>query len=460
MKNKYFVISAQGEIFDPNQFYKRENVDEEFKILLLKEADLEEEISKKAFEELEEFNKKNSEIKKLSYLEIAKKFGFAWEENSSIGFMQYNFKAMLMMNLLMNYSRELVNQIDIPIFEVKGSNFFNLSYPVVQAYAGLFGDRLFKQSLDNQEFVMSYDASYPQFNIASKSIIKDSMMPFAHFSISDCFRNEQKGECMLMYRLKRFFMPDIHPYLRNVNEAFEYFVKIEKQIEKSIVGLDRKYWNIVKVGSEKFWLEYKDKIVEIAKRRGQELLVEIRQDNIDRYWIIDVDYSIVDSFNQVREIACIQIDIGNAQRLDIKYIDQDGFEKNPVIIHAAVPGGIERYFYMLFDGGMSKFPFWLYPVQLRILPVNQSFVSHIEKVLQDYSNLRLRIEIDDRPFSISKKIKLAYNDLVPEVLVFGEKEAASPEEFLKKLNELSCKNVGFPFEDIRWPKLLSRQLIS
>lgn len=85
-----------------------------------------------------------------------------------------------------------------------------MSHPVVEAYASLYGDRLFNFNAGNKKLVMSYNASYPQFNLAGQYSIKDKHLPFAHFSISDCYRLEQSGECMLFVRQRRFFMPDLH----------------------------------------------------------------------------------------------------------------------------------------------------------------------------------------------------------------------------------------------------------
>lgn len=182
-------------------------------------------------------------------MKIANKLGFCWEENSSIGFVQYNYKADLIMRLVKEYARKLVNEIGLPIYEVRGSNFFDMSYPVVQACAGLFGERLFIHNNDDKQMVMNYDASYPQFNIAGKASINDEAMPFAHFSLSDCYRYEQNGECMLLYRNRRFFMPDLHPYFRDVNEAWDWYPKLEKKLIESSENVSRKYWNVIKVSS-------------------------------------------------------------------------------------------------------------------------------------------------------------------------------------------------------------------
>ncbi|HEQ65370.1 MAG TPA: hypothetical protein ENN64_00890 [bacterium] len=440
---KYYVISKNGNIYKPEKYLELDECPPEFKIVIEKEA-------------LNIRSKKPNS--KPEYLKYANKMGFSWEENSEIGFISYNQKADLIMRLVKDYARMLVKKIGIPLYEVRGSNFFNMNYPVVEAYANLFGDRLFINKSGNKNLVMSYDASYPQFNLAKKFNLEEKDLPFMHFSISDCYRNEQSGECMLLFRGKRFFMPDLHPYCKDISEAFSLYSKLEKVLINAAKEVNQRYWNIIKVSSEKNWKKYREEIISIAKRKKSPALVELRVNEEEKYWIVDVDYSIVDQLEQVREIGCIQIDIGNAKRLGIEYSDSSGKKRNPVIIHSAIPGGIERYLYMLLNDFKNSFPFWLYPVQLRIIPISKSYVKEFYNFIDNYPDIRLRYEIDDRDLSVPKRIKFAYEDLVPEYLLFGEKEIKDSKNFIKKIFALSERNKGKPFLDYGWPKSISKQL--
>ena len=230
---------------------------------------------------------------------------------------------------------------------------------------------------------------------------------------------------------------------------------------------------MVKVSSEANWEQHRPEIIAIAKRGHKDMLVEIKMDGQDRYWIIDVDYSIIDDLGQVREIGCIQIDVGNAKRLGIKFAHNDhshmdypiksGNDKGrdedngqPIIIHAAVPGGIERYIYMLCDD-IRLFPIALHPVQLRLIPVSEKYQNFALELARKYADIR--IEIDDRAESVSKRIKLAHEDLVPEILVVGEKEQKAGWQDLERLaKEIRDKSRGVPFLPFSWPARVSQQL--
>jgi threonyl-tRNA synthetase len=441
---KYFVLNKHKQMMDAASYLK--NLD--------RENDFARFIRREVFGESLAPERKG----KPDYLNYANKLGFNWEERSESGFVQYNHKADLMRRLVMDYARRLVGEIGFPVYEVSGSNLFNLEHPVVKAYAALYGDRLYRFNSGGNDVVLSYDASYPQFNLAGKKPLSYRQLPFAHFSVSDCYRHEQSGELMLLMRQRRFYMPDIHPYFRDIEEAFRWFPLMQAKIIESARNNGKSYQVIVEVASQEVWEEYRHRIEEIPRWLDADVLVKVLDDGQDRYWIVNVDYKYIDQLGQSREIACIQVDVGNASRLGINYIDEEGRSQSSIIVHSAIPGGVERFLYILFDSFDSGFPLWLHPIQLRLLPVNSNYVEDCQAFLKEIDGLPLRVEIDDRNISVSAKVKSAYQDLVPHKVVIGERDKesgfASVRELIANL-AANCQNM--PFLPRGWPMELSRQ---
>lgn len=397
---KYFVLKQDRQVVEIDDYLKQPGVNNEFARFIRREA-------------LGEILVQQSNDRP-AYLQYANKLGFRWEPNADIGHVQYDYRANLMRRLAQDYARQLVHELGMPVYEVNGANMFSLNHPVVEKYASLFGDRLYQFKSGDNDVVMSYDASYPQFNLAAKAPLSYEQLPFAHFSIADCYRHEQSGEMMLLLRQRRFFMPDIHPYFKNVAEAFAWFPKLQEKIVGAAKDAGREYQVVIEVPSGKIWQEYLSYIEQIPGQLGADVLVNILEDGADRYWVVNVDYKFIDKLGQAREIGCIQVDIGNARRLNIHYIDKDGSKKHPAIIHSAIPGGIERYLYLLFDEFKEKgLPLWLQPVQIRLLPVSVAFVEACLELAKKYEHLPLRIEVDDRSVSLSAKLKSAHEDFVP-----------------------------------------------
>ncbi|MFW5720633.1 MAG: aminoacyl--tRNA ligase-related protein [Candidatus Dojkabacteria bacterium] len=471
----YVVISKQGKIYNANEYIQSLG----FNNLCSSQNAYAQPgfidfIRREAFEEVIVSPKDE----KPEYLHYASKLGFNWEPNAGAGLVQYDYRAHLIMRLVQDYARQLMHKIGFPIYEMLGSNMFDESYPVVEAYANLYGDRLFKAgSGKNKHYIMGYDASYPQFNLAAGKKLSHKNLPFGHFSISDCYRYEQRGELMMLYRGRRFFMPDLHPYFKDVHEAFEWYSRIEEVLIEAAGEANREYHIVAEVASEQVWNQYQEEIKAIAVNGKRDILVGIHEDQKDRYWIINVDYKIMDKLGQSREIACIQIDVGNAARLGIEYMDKNGNKQNPAIIHSAVPGGFERYLYMILDNFKESMPLWLYPVQVRLIPVagennqysasdqEQRALQFCQKIVEKYA-YNIRIEIDNRSESVSWRIKQAYRDLVPHSIVIGEKELSAvgnknlssasklENDPFPELDNLKDEMQGKPFIPRQWPMMV------
>jgi threonyl-tRNA synthetase len=266
---------------------------------------------------------------------------------------------------------------------------------------------------------------------------------------------------MMLYRQRRFNMPDLHPYFLDLGQAFEYFPKIQAKIIEACDAVNREYQMSIEVGSEKFWVENRAEILEIAKNFGKPVLCIVNNDEKDRYWIVNVDFKIVDALGKSREIACIQVDIGNAKRLGIEYLNKEGVKVNPVIIHSAVPGGIERYIYMALDNYPESFPIWLAPIQMRLLPVNKSHVEFCVNLAAQLKLKGIRVDIDDRDQSIGRKIVSAKDELIANSFVIGDKEIAGDgnmELISRNINEILENMKDKPVKHFLWPNQLSKRL--
>lgn len=441
---KFFILNQEARAIAVNDYLKRADIELEFEQFVRRNA------LKQALVE--------PSNDKPAYLAHANQFGFNWEPNADGGHVQYNYKADLMKRLVEAYARELVHDLGLPVYEVGGANMFSLKHPVVEAYAQLYGDRLYQIQSAKSRVVMSYDASHPQFNLAAQSPISYKQLPFAHFSLADCYRLEQAGELMLLMRQRRFYMPDIHPYFKDIEQAFDWFPKMQAKIIEAGKAAKRNYQVVIEVPSDQIYHDHRGYIEQIPKWLGQDVLVNILNDGLDRYWVVNVDYNILDALGQSREIGCIQVDIGNAPRLGIEYIDRDGAAKHPVIIHSAIPGGIERYLYIMFDNFKAGLPDWIQPVQIRLLPVGGDYVKPCQKLIKELAGLPLRIEVDDRDVSLAAKLKLAYGQAMPYKLAIGQKEVSDDFAEARKLAKGLAGDLSMPFIKRGWPAEVSKQI--
>lgn len=363
------------------------------------------------------------------YLDYCKKFGIEWEQFSDQGHMRYGPEASIIIDLLAEYAWMCAISLGFPVFRVKGTNMFDLGVPAVKQHADLFGDRLYMLEVGQKRLVLRYAACHQQFAMIKDWNISYKHLPFGVFEVADSYRLEQPGELTLCFRLRRFLMPDLHILARDLDEAKEVSLKVHEKIYEEVRKAGRDYVSIYNL-TRSFLEENLEYLKKLVSMEGKPVLLHFVPEG-RYYWVINVEYNVIDQLGRPREIGTFQIDVGNAQRFGITYTDEGGAKKYPVIIHTAIIGSLERYLYMLFDtaaeeeakGGKPSLPFWLSPVQVRVVPVSAEYVKKAIEIAEHLNARGFRADVDDREESLAKRIREAEVKWIPFIIVVGAKEA-------------------------------------
>ncbi|MEM4129240.1 MAG: threonine--tRNA ligase [Thermoproteus sp.] len=456
VQDVYLILTPDGAEYRPDQFP------------LDKYPDL------KALVEKEVFRKElpGGEPK---YIEYVRRFGFEWEPMSDIGHMRYGPDATVMMELVEDYAFQTAKSLGIPIFKIRGTNMFKLSEKAIETHAKLFGERLYLVETD-VDSILRYAACFQQFAMAKDWVISYKNLPFGMLEIADSYRYEQPGETVLLFRLRRFYMPDLHIFTKDLNEAIKVSYILHEKIFNEIRKIGRDYVSLYNITRD-FYEGHKDYLVELAKREGKPILLRILPEQ-KYYWVLNVEFHIVDELGRPREIATFQIDVGNASRFGIKYVDEENKVRYPVIIHTAILGSVERYLFALFDtaalmekrGETPKLPTWITPVQVRLIPIGPDHTK-LAMDIADFLEIRgIRVDIDDRNETLSRRIRDAEREWIPYIVVLGQKEAESGiltvrirgrgqvQMSRQELLETIEKEIaGYPRRPLYMPRLLSQR---
>lgn len=452
---EYLVLALDGRTVLPED-YEFGKGEEDFEALVEKEA-----------------FKKEAVGGEPRFISVLKKFGFEWESSSDSGHMRYGPKAALMVDLAGDYAWQSVSELGIPSFSIKGTNLFNLNIPAIKEHADLFGERLYTVRVGNEEYVLKYAACFQQFSMIKDWTISYKQIPVGMFEIADSYRLEQSGECLLGFRLRRFYMPDYHIFCKDLEHAKQVSIRVHKKIYEKIRELGNDYvsvYNLTKSFFEKN-REFLGRLVEIEKKPV--LLRFVPEGKY--YWVINVEYNIIDELKRPREIATFQIDIGNARRFGIKFVGKNKEKVYPPILHIAVLGGIERYIFTVFDTALKQkvpsLPLWLSPVQVRVIPVSDSFGEDAEKIADGIEAGLIRVDVDDRSLTMQKKVREAEMEWINYIVVIGQKEVDSgmlavrdreagkirKMPLRKLIDEVKEKTDGKPFRALTLPRLLSQR---
>lgn len=411
IEKKYYILTPDGKLVKPEEY---EFKDDEFKVLVEKEV-----------------FRKEAEGGQGRVYQYLKKFGFEWEELSDRGHMRFEPHATVIFEAVSQYSWKTASSLGIPVFRVKGTNMFSLVAEPVRQHAELFGERMYEVRMDTDRFILRFAACYQQFSILKDWVLSYKDLPLGMFEVADSYRYEQSGELVLGFRLRRFHMPDLHILTKDLEEAKKIALLVRSKIVEEAKKIGREYLAIYNI-TEDFLKTNFDYIVELVKSEGRPVLVTVYPAGM-YYWVINVEYVIIDELNRPREIATWQIDVGNAKRFNIKYVDENGNEKYPVIIHTAIIGSVERYIYMVFDtiakkekeGVPPTLPLWLSPIQVRVIPVSKEYLEYATQIAQKLLSYGIRVDVDDRDESLGKKIRDAGVEWIPYVIVVGEREAST-----------------------------------
>lgn len=456
LEKEYLILTPSGELLRPED-YEFKPGEEEFKRLVQQEA-----------------LKESSEGKEPPHIQHFKRFGIEWEGWSDLGHMRYGPEGSLMHHLISEYATQLVNALGLSVYAIKGSNMFNLAEQAIREHAELFRERMYQLVADGKNLVLRYSACFQQFAAVKDWQLSYRHLPFGTFEVADSYRLEQSGELLLGFRLRRMFMPDLHVYCKHLEEAKQWALKLHQKVYEEIRKLGREYSSLYNLTSKQFLDQHFEFFLQMLQVERKPALLCFYPPGINYYWLLNVEYHIIDFTGKAREIATVQIDIGNAQRFGISYVDARGKQNYPVILHSAPLGTVERWMYTLFDTALHSqiptLPLWLSPVQVRLIPVSEHYVEHAENIAQTMEVHQIRVDVDDRGETVERKVRDAEVSWIPIQVVIGKKELNSnilPVRFRQrglehlKLEELieriNSELANYPKAPLPYPRLLSKR---
>src|SRR5699024_519804 len=148
-----------------------------------------------------------------------------------------------------------------------------------------------------------------------------------------------------------------------------------------------------------------------------------------------IDYHLEDAIGRTWQCGTIQLDFQMPERFDLTFIDSDGEKKRPVMVHRAILGSMERFMGILIEHFAGKFPAWLAPVQVEILPISDKFNDYAKDLAEKMKSKGIRAEVDDRSEKIGFKIREAQMNKIPYSLIIGEKEIEENKVSVRKRDE-------------------------
>lgn len=250
-------------------------------------------------------------------------------------------------------------------------------------------------------------------------------LPVHYTEQGKVYRKEQRGELSGLARVWAFTQDDGHLFVRpdQINQEVR---KIVEQIFEVLetFGLESEVFLATKpedkyVGSDELWERAETQLRDALEEEG--IAYDIEEGD-GAFYGPKIDFAFEDALGRKWDGPTVQLDFNMPERFDLTYTGEDNEEHRPVMIHRALYGSYERFLMVLIEQFEGNFPTWLAPEQVRILPISDDNLSYAEEVKEKLSNYRVGIE--DRSWTVGKKIQAAHDDRVPYMIIVGDDEEA------------------------------------
>ena len=399
---------------------------------------------------IEDFNfKGNKNLQKFSQYEIAKVRAVTqmpphvplmkrleiadYEEGSDPGNLRWYPKGRLVKSLLEQYVTS--QMAEYGAMEVETPIMYDYNHPSLADYLNRFPARQYVLKTEDKELFLRFAACFGQFLMMHDAQFSYKQLPLKLYELTRySFRREKSGEVCGLRRLRAFTMPDCHAFCADLTQAKDEF---KKRFELSInvlnnIGLSKDDFEIAIRFTKDFYEENTELIEELARNFGKPILAEIWAERFF-YFRLKWDANFVDNQDKAAALSTDQIDVENAKRYEITFVDEKGEKQYPLILHNSPSGAIERCVYALLEkafrdqqkGKSPMLPIWLSPSQVRLIPISDQFLEKVQETATQLEAHCIRVDIDDTANTLQKRIREAETDWVPYVVVVGQREIES-----------------------------------
>ena len=374
--------------------------------------------------DLENYLTMMEEAKKRDHRKLGKELGLFMFAEEGPGFPFFLPKGMTLKNTLIDYWREIHLR----------ENYQEVSTPVIlsrklwetSGHWDHYKDNMYTTVIDEEDYAIK-PMNCPGGMLVYKSqphSYRD--LPLRVGELGLVHRHEKSGQLHGLMRVRCFTQDDAHIFMtqeqiteeiknvtRLINEVytqfgFEYFVELSTRPEDSM-------------GSDEDWELATNGLRNALEEMGVKYIVN---EGDGAFYGPKIDFHLRDSIGRTWQCGTIQLDFQLPQRFEAEYVAEDGSKKRPIMIHRVCFGSIERFIGILIEHYAGKFPVWLAPVQVKVIPVSEKSMDYATGVYEKLRAAGIRTELDHKDEKVGYKIRQAQLEKVPFMLVLGEKEAA------------------------------------
>ncbi len=371
---------------------------------------------------LDEYLYMVEEAKRRDHRKLGKELGLFFFSDKGPGFPFFLPKGMILKNVLIDYWRRIHEREGYQ--EISTPMILERSLWETSGHWDHYRENMYTTTIDDVDFAvkpMNCPGGMLVYKMEPHSYRE---LPIRLGELGTVHRHEKSGQLHGLMRARCFTQDDAHIFMtkeqmlseiqgvvRLIDEVytgfgFQYHVELSTRPEDSM-------------GTDEEWEMATDALRKAIENMGMDYVVN---EGDGAFYGPKLDFHLTDSIGRTWQCGTIQLDFQLPQRFEAEYIGENGQKYRPIMIHRVVFGSIERFIGILIEHFAGKFPLWLAPVQVRVLPVSDKFMDYGREIADALKAKHIRVELDERNEKLGYKIREARKDRIPYMLIVGAKE--------------------------------------
>ncbi len=362
------------------------------------------------------------EAKRRDHRKLGKELELFSMQEEGPGFPFFHPKGMALRNALESFWRE--EHVKSGYQEIKTPLILNEKLWHQSGHWDHYKENMYFTNIDGEDFAIKPMNCPGSILMYKSKIYSYRDLPFRWGELGLVHRHELSGALHGLMRVRSFTQDDAHlfmlpsqikqelikiielaDYIYNIF-GFKYYIELSTRPENSM-------------GTDEQWEMATNGLIEALEEKG---IKYVLNEGDGAFYGPKIDFQLEDAIGRTWQCGTIQLDFQMPERFDITYVDKDNEKKRPVMIHRTIFGSMERFMGILIEHYAGRFPSWLAPVQVTILPISDKFNDYAYEIKKIMSDKGIRVDIDDRAEKIGYKIREAQLKRIPYMLIVGEKE--------------------------------------
>lgn len=374
-------------------------------------------------DELEAHLQMLEEAKKRDHRRIGREMDLFMMRDEAPGFPFFLPNGMILKNTLLDYWREIHHEAGY--VEISTPQIMNKQLWLTSGHWDHYKDNMYSTMIDDEEYCIKPMNCPGGVLVYSSKPHSYRELPIRAGEIGLVHRHELKGALHGLFRVRCFNQDDAHLFV-TPEQLTDEIVGVVRLIDSVYQKFGFKYHVELStrpedsMGSDEDWAAAEEGLKVALDKLGMEYVVN---EGDGAFYGPKIDFHLEDSLGRTWQCGTVQLDFQMPQNFDLTYVDADGEKKRPIMLHRVCFGSIERFIGILIEHFAGKFPVWLAPMQVKVLPVSEKSRDYANEVTAKLEAAGIRAVCDNRDEKIGYKIREARStDRVPYMLILGEKE--------------------------------------